>query len=291
MRGTEYSNSILRGSWLVAQSKEHSPGKGLSPITGISFQTNDVRLRGGGSKLVRLEEKSAFWDCCVWFCMTSRSFGWRRNPLYYKLPHGEAFMSKPEFVDVLLIRKLHDLTPWPSFAPSVMCRTNFGRPAPTVLKKKHTKSPSVEPGTSHLPWILLSARHHHRQYRHFLVSIFPYACNVCVRLGEGGGGSTQTNIVRLKQNAGNWRRPLSKRSGNTARFSCFQKSFRLSSLSLIVKVRGQISNRNMVKQTAEKATKKKNSCVIETHRAFGTRHQNLRLWDDLNWSRSRVLEP
>ena len=28
----------------------------------------------------------------------------------------------------------------------------------------------------------------------------------------GGGGSTQTNIVRLKQNAGNWRRPLSSRN-------------------------------------------------------------------------------
>ena len=49
--------------------------KGPSPITGILFQTNDVRLRGVGSKLVRLEEKSAFFDCCVWFCMTSRSFG------------------------------------------------------------------------------------------------------------------------------------------------------------------------------------------------------------------------
>ena len=34
-----------------------------------------------------------------------------------------------------------------------------------------------------------------------------YTFNVCVRL-EGGGGSTQTNIVRLKQNVDNWRRPL-----------------------------------------------------------------------------------
>ena len=27
---------------------------------------------------------------------------------------------------------------------------------------------------------------------------------------RGGGGSTQTNIVRLKQNVDNWRRPLSR---------------------------------------------------------------------------------
>ena len=44
--------------------------------------------------------------------------------------------------------------------------------------------------------------------------------NVCVRLGEGGGGgSTQPNIVRLKQNAGNWRRPLTSQQYKT----CCQK--------------------------------------------------------------------
>ena len=37
-----------------------------------------------------------------------------------------------------------------------------------------------------------------------------YAFNVCVRL-EGGGGSTQTNIVRLTKNVDNWRRPLTRR--------------------------------------------------------------------------------
>ena len=52
-----------------------------------------------------------------------------------------------------------------------------------------------------------------RQNLYFLVSknIFHgclYAFSVCVRL-EGEGGSTQTNIVRLKQNVDNWRRPLS----------------------------------------------------------------------------------
>ena len=33
---------------------------------------------------------------------------------------------------------------------------------------------------------------------------------VFVWRGGGGGGSTQTNIVRLKQNVENWRRPLMK---------------------------------------------------------------------------------
>ena len=42
-----------------------------------------------------------------------------------------------------------------------------------------------------------------------------YAFNVCVRLeGGGGGGSTQTNIVRLKQNVDNWRRPLTFSRGD-----------------------------------------------------------------------------
>ena len=49
-----------------------------------------------------------------------------------------------------------------------------------------------------------------RQYPHFLVSIFFHMHVMCVFVWRRGKAvSTQTNIVRLKQNAGNWRRPLS----------------------------------------------------------------------------------
>ena len=54
--------------------------RGRRQLPAFCFKRTMFVWEGGGSKLVRLEEKSAFLDCCVWFCMTSRSFGWRRNP-------------------------------------------------------------------------------------------------------------------------------------------------------------------------------------------------------------------
>ena len=45
------------------------------------FPSSDVRLRGGGSELVRLEEKNRYFqfslDWCVLFCTASRLFRWR----------------------------------------------------------------------------------------------------------------------------------------------------------------------------------------------------------------------
>ena len=50
-----------------------------------------------------------------------------------------------------------------------------------------------------------------------------YAFNVCVHL-EGGGGSTQTNIVRLKQNVDNWRRPLILKTIGNRKGDCAWRS-------------------------------------------------------------------
>ena len=42
----------------------------------------------------------------------------------------------------------------------------------------------------------------------------------------GGGGSTQTNIVRLKQNVDNWRRPLTEITENFVRVKTSYSSLR-----------------------------------------------------------------
>ena len=61
-----------------------------------------------------------------------------------------------------LTRDLHDIDLALSLALSVMHRMNGLRYAPTPLKKKHEKSPSVEPGTSQdFPKIFRRARHRH----------------------------------------------------------------------------------------------------------------------------------
>ena len=123
--------------------------KGLSPITGILFQTNDVRLRGGRVEACSFGRKIGIFGLLrvvlhdfpvVW--VTKKSIILQTSPTGRPSCPSLSLSTS----SAVLTRKLHDL------APSVMRRTNVGRPAPTPLKKTHTKSPSVEPGTSHLPW-------------------------------------------------------------------------------------------------------------------------------------------
>ena len=131
--------------------------RGRRQLPAFCFKRTMFVWEGGGLKLVRLEEKSAFMDCCVWFCTASWSFRWRRNSLTLRSswPSPRLSTSSAE-----LTRDIHDLAP--SLALSVMRRTNGGRYAPTPLKKKHEKSPSGEPGTSQaFPKILRRSRHHH----------------------------------------------------------------------------------------------------------------------------------
>ena len=126
--------------------------KGPSPITGILFQTNDVRLRGGRVEACSFGRKIGIFGLLrvvlhdfpvVW--VTKKSIILKTSPTGRpSCPSLSLSTSSAE-----LTRKLHDLAP--SLALSVMRRTIVGRPAPTPLKKKHAKSPSVEPGTSHLP--------------------------------------------------------------------------------------------------------------------------------------------
>ena len=134
----DYNHARLEVSWITS-----TRGLLLRGYTGILFQTNDVRLRGGGSKLVRLEEKSAFLVLhnfpVVW--VTKKSIILQTSPTGRSLCSSLSLSTS----SAEQTRKLHDL------APSVMRRTNVGRPAPTPLKKKHTESPSVEPETSRLP--------------------------------------------------------------------------------------------------------------------------------------------
>ena len=62
--------------------------------------------------------------------------------------------------------------------------------------------------------VLLRPHHVHRTFiswsaNNFFTGAYMHLMYVFVwRGGGGGGGSTQTNIVRLKQNVDNWRRPL-----------------------------------------------------------------------------------
>ena len=61
--------------------------RGRRQLPAFCFKQTMFVWEGGGGelKLVRLEENSAFLDCCVWFRMASWSFRWRRHPQYYKL--------------------------------------------------------------------------------------------------------------------------------------------------------------------------------------------------------------
>ena len=140
--------------------------KGLSPITGILFQTNDVRLRGGRVKACSFGRKIGIFGLLrvvlhgsLVVLVTKKStilqtsLTWRPSSCSWPSPSLPPSSAE-------LTRYLHDLAP--SLALSVIRRTNGGRYAPTPLKKKHEKSPSVEPGISQaFPKILLRARHHH----------------------------------------------------------------------------------------------------------------------------------
>ena len=86
-----FANCVrLRQAILIVSIHKRLGGRRQLPA--FCFKRTMFVWEGEGSKLVRLEEKSAFLDCSVWFCMASWSFWWRRKV--------EAFMAKLDFVDV-----------------------------------------------------------------------------------------------------------------------------------------------------------------------------------------------
>ena len=139
--------------------------RGRRQLPAFCFKRTMFVWEGGGSKLVRLEEKLAFWTAACGLTVLhgflvvsvtkksiilTTSLMWRPS-----WPSPSLSTSSAE-----LTHELHDLVP--SLALSVMRRTNGGRYAPTPLKKKHEKSPSVELGTwQAFPKIFRRARHHH----------------------------------------------------------------------------------------------------------------------------------
>ena len=77
--------------------------KGQSPITGIVFQTNDVRLRGGGGggrSLFVWKKNWHFWTAACGFARLPGRLGDEEIHKITNFAQREAFMSKPEFVDV-----------------------------------------------------------------------------------------------------------------------------------------------------------------------------------------------
>ena len=145
-----------------------------------------------------------FWTAACGFAWLPGRFGDEEIHNITNFAHVEASWPSPSLStsSAELTRDLHDLAL--SLALSVMRRLNGGRYAPTSLKKKHEESPSVEPGTSQaflkyfgeLDTTMCTTSC--RQYPHFLVSIFPYACNVCVRLEEGGFNSNEHRSFETK---------------------------------------------------------------------------------------------
>ena len=122
--------------------------------------------RGGVSKLVRLEEKIGISGLLRvvlhGFLVVSVTKKIITNFALRTLLTWRPSWPSPSLStsSAELIRDLHDLAP--SLALSVMRRTNGGRYAPTPLKKKHEKSPSVEQGTSQaFPKVLRRTRYHH----------------------------------------------------------------------------------------------------------------------------------
>ena len=84
-----------------------------------------------------------FWNAACGFAWPLGRFGEEEILNITNFAHVEAFMAEPilKTSSAELTGDLHDLAP--SLTLSVTRRTNGGGYAPTLLKKKHDKSPSA----------------------------------------------------------------------------------------------------------------------------------------------------
>ena len=141
-----YSNTTLTGCF----SKLCSGAKGPSPITGILFQTNDVRLSGGRVEACSFGKKIGIFGLLrvVLHDFPVVSVTKKSIILQTSLTGRPSWPSLSlSTSSAELTRDLHDLAP--SLALSVMCRTNGGRYAPN--RSRSTKKPFCRARGHHRP--------------------------------------------------------------------------------------------------------------------------------------------
>ena len=161
--------------------------------------------RGEGRSLFVWKKNRHFWTAACGFAWLPSRLGDEKIHNITNFAHGEAFMSKPEFVNVCC--RADSQTSWSRAVVSAVsdaqneCRKACSNPAQEEAREKPFCTGRARDITLSLKYFweldttMCSASC--RQNLHFLVSIFPYACNVCVRLGGGGG-------VQLKRTSFVW---------------------------------------------------------------------------------------